>query len=263
MQISSGPNPDPIINRWLGAAWAQGWPHSDFANSEAQFGATIVQQQLAPNNWTRQTTAAAFIEPNIGRPNLHVLVNAHVTRILFSSSSPSNLTATGVEFVWANNNRTYQVSASREVILSAGSINSPQLLMLSGIGPRDHLQSFGIPVLAELPVGDHLADHPMILMDFSAVNVSDIGWSGSMYYNLNVENLYSYYTRATGPLTRILLPEVYFATGVNGNRDWPDTASYMLILQYCECTSGYLKFILYLKFFSLFFQRPPCPSSRR
>ena len=103
-------------------------------------------------NSSRAHSAAAFIEPNIGRPNLHVLVNSHVTRVLFNNQGGRPI-ATGVEFV--RNNRTYTVSASREVILSAGSINSPQKLMLSGVGPRDHLSQLGIPLLADLPVGNN------------------------------------------------------------------------------------------------------------
>lgn len=230
VQISTAPNPDPIIYRWLGAAWAAGWPRNDFANLEAQYGANIPQEQLSPTNWTRQTTASGYIERNIGRPNLHVLINAHVTRIIFDTYS---MTATGVEFIWRNST-SHQVNARREVIISAGSINSPQLLMLSGLGPRNHLQEMNIPLIADLPVGDHLSDHAMILLDYTANNASDITWSANLYYNLNVQNLYDYYTRATGPLTRLLLPEVYFATNINGNRDWPDAASYMLINQICE-----------------------------
>lgn len=131
------PHLDPIIDHWMTAVQRLGWPLSDYGNLEAQYGATVLQCTQSATNWTRQTTAAAYVEVNIGRPNLHVLLHAHVTRVLFDETA-STPTAVGVEFVRPedpNNglaNQRYTVSARREVILSAGAINSPQILMLSG-----------------------------------------------------------------------------------------------------------------------------------
>lgn len=79
---------------------------------------------------------------------------SRVTKILID---PLTKTAVGVEFVKKGKNRT--VFAKKEVILSAGPINSPQLLMLSGVGPKDHLNNLGIPVIQDLPVGQNLQDH--------------------------------------------------------------------------------------------------------
>lgn len=79
---------------------------------------------------------------------------SQVTRIIISSRTKK---AIGVEF--EKDGKTRKVFAGKEVILSAGSVNSPQLLMLSGIGPKDHLQYHGIPVIQDLPVGQNLQDH--------------------------------------------------------------------------------------------------------
>lgn len=103
---------------------------------------------------TRCSTAKAFIRPVRLRRNLHTAMNAHVTKIVID---PLTMRTTGVEFY--RDGRKQFVKARREVILSAGAVNSPQLLMLSGIGPREHLHQVGISVLQDLRVGDNLQDH--------------------------------------------------------------------------------------------------------
>lgn len=103
---------------------------------------------------TRCSTAKAFLRPARQRPNLHIAMHAHVTKIVVN---PATNQATGVQFM--RDGRMHLVHAKREVIVSAGSIGSPQLLMLSGIGPREHLHRLGIPVLQDLRVGDNLQDH--------------------------------------------------------------------------------------------------------
>jgi len=81
-------------------------------------------------------------------------MNSYVLRI---NIDPTTKIATGVQF--KKNGIIYNIGATKEVILSAGAINSPQILMLSGVGPEDHLKSLGIPVIADLRVGDNLQDH--------------------------------------------------------------------------------------------------------
>lgn len=228
VEVSTLPDRDPILNRWLEGVSRLGVPLTDFSNLVNQYGASVLQTTQSRSNWTRQTTASAFLEVNIARPNLHVLVNSHVTRVLFGSSTP--LSATGIEFV--RNNRTYTVSANREVILSAGSINSPQILMTSGVGPREHLRSLGISVLADLPVGNNLYEHIAIPFDFWVTNASDITLSRNLNTILTVQNLYEFFTRAQGPLARMPMTETYIASDINGNRDWPDINQYLLINQY-------------------------------
>ena len=104
-------------------------------------------------NGLRCSSADAFLRPALSRKNLHVEKYAHATKILFEGTQ-----AVGVEFI--QNNQTRTVKATREIILSAGAIQSPQLLQISGIGPRDLLKQYGIKVVKALDgVGAHLQDH--------------------------------------------------------------------------------------------------------
>ncbi|XP_050539421.1 glucose dehydrogenase [FAD, quinone]-like isoform X2 [Daktulosphaira vitifoliae] len=121
-------------------------------NGEKQTGGNYLQVTM--KNGRRWSTNSAFLFPASKRKNLHVKKYSTVTRILIDEVTK---TAVGVEFV--NERKKYRVYARKEVIVSGGAINSPQLLMLSGIGPEAHLKEKGIPVLSNLPVGENLMDH--------------------------------------------------------------------------------------------------------
>jgi len=109
----------------------------------------------------RSSTARAYLEPALARPNLTVVTGALTRRVLVEGRQ-----ATGVEYTQEGLRRV--ALASREVILSGGAYNSPQLLMLSGIGPADHLYAHGIPVLNDLPgVGRNLSEHPRVPVHFA------------------------------------------------------------------------------------------------
>ncbi|KAH9398976.1 hypothetical protein TYRP_018361 [Tyrophagus putrescentiae] len=223
VEVSTVPNPDPFELRWQAIVNASGWPIADYGNSEAQYGFSIPQVTQSATNWTRRSTGSAYIEDNSGRGNLRVQLFSHVTRVLFDGQRR----AIGVEYRIIrgdNNNQTYQVYCRREVILSAGAINSPQLLMLSGIGPRDHLSSLGIPVLADLPaVGSRMQSHASVPMDFSLVNQSEITLLRNIdNQGLTIPNLYDFYVHSSGPLRQRPVAMMYIATGVSGDRDWPD-----------------------------------------
>ncbi|CAH2986966.1 unnamed protein product [Chilo suppressalis] len=130
----------------------QGLPVTDL-NGENQLGVDFTQS--TSKNGQRFSTNAAFIRPLKGRrPNLHIATNAFVTKILINSHTK---TAYGVEYVI--NGIKYAAFAQKEVILSAGAINSPKILMLSGIGPSLHLKNLNIPVIKDLKVGENLQDH--------------------------------------------------------------------------------------------------------
>jgi len=143
----------------------------------------------------RCNTAKAFLGPIKFRENLHVAKHAHVTRILINDQTK---TAYGVEFKTKDGN-IVSVKFRNEVILSAGAINSPQILMLSGIGPQEHLEEIGIkPVISNLKVGENLQDH--LLFPGSVFNIKK-----SEYYQMSPSGLldiyYYYLTRRTGPLS--------------------------------------------------------------
>ncbi|KAK3103743.1 hypothetical protein FSP39_021537 [Pinctada imbricata] len=125
-------------------------------NGKSQIGYEPIT--LTVKDGSRCSTANCFLNSAIHRPNLHISTNCYVTKVLMKEK-----TAFGVDFI--RGNRKQSVHARKEVILSAGSINSPQILMLSGIGPKKHLQSFKV-VVADLPVGQNLQDHIFVPIVF-------------------------------------------------------------------------------------------------
>ena len=125
-----------------------------------QQGEGFGRSQYTIKNGRRSSSSNAFLRPAEGRPNLTVETNALTTRIIMEGRK-----ARGITFV--NNNMAVDAYADREVILSAGTFNTPQLLMLSGIGPAAHLKDMGIKTIADLPVGKNLQDHLAVLMMIS------------------------------------------------------------------------------------------------
>jgi choline dehydrogenase len=125
--------------------------NSDY-NGALQEGAGLFQFTIKDGR--RHSAATAFLKPALNRPNLKVITHAHTTQLIIRNDR-----ATGVEFR-TSRNQTERATARREVILSAGAFHSPQLLMLSGIGPADELRAAGIALKKELPgVGQNLQDH--------------------------------------------------------------------------------------------------------
>lgn len=150
----------PITTNWLPTLNSAGITTSPDAYNGINTGGFFATSAINPSNWTRSSAKAAYYIPASARPNLNVMVNAAVTRITWASQGANNgtVTATGVEF--SCNGQVGTVKAKREVILSGGSVGSPQVLMLSGVGPRDVLESVGVDVVVELPgVGQHVQDH--------------------------------------------------------------------------------------------------------
>ncbi|NMF65240.1 GMC family oxidoreductase [Brasilonema octagenarum] len=147
---------DPIApavtsQRFVEAAVALGYKRNLDFNGEQQEGAGLYQ--LTIKDGKRHSTAAAFLVPILDRPNLRVTTGALVTRLLFEGTR-----TVGVEYI--HQGTIHQSFVQQEVILSAGAIDSPKLLMLSGIGNAEHLRSLDIPVVVNLPgVGQNLQDH--------------------------------------------------------------------------------------------------------
>jgi 4-pyridoxate dehydrogenase len=142
---------DPLHEAYIAAGVEAGYPFTDDYNGKSQEGFGWCQWTI--RNGRRASTSAAYLRPALRRRNLTVRARAHTTRIVIESGR-----ATGVEYL--SKGRQRRVRAAREVILCGGTINSPQLLMLSGIGDPDHLAAFGIRTVAALPgVGRNLQDH--------------------------------------------------------------------------------------------------------
>ncbi|PFH50970.1 GMC oxidoreductase [Amanita thiersii Skay4041] len=150
-----------IVGSWGPSLEAAGVDLTTDAYSGRTVGGFISALYINPNNWTRSYSKSAYIDPLSPRRNLDILTNAMVTRVLFGdSASSSGLTATGVEFATSKESSPRTVSVRKEVILAGGSLGSPHILQLSGVGPRDVLESAGVGVKVELPgVGQHLQDH--------------------------------------------------------------------------------------------------------
>ncbi|XP_054157432.1 glucose dehydrogenase [FAD, quinone]-like [Oppia nitens] len=140
----------PVAHAFVESGKYLGYPNIDL-NGARQSGFAIPQATI--RRGARCSTAKAFLYDIKGRPNLHVLTFAYVTKILFNRHKE----AVAVQF--DRFSLSHVVHARREIVISGGSVNTPQLLMLSGIGPKDHLKKLGIPVIANLPVGHNLYDH--------------------------------------------------------------------------------------------------------
>ncbi len=149
---------DPVIDTFFEAVRSAGYPETADYNGEVQDG--FARLQINVDRGRRQSTAVAYLRPAMRRPNVKVETGAHVTRILLEGGR-----AVGVEY--RRGGRTERAGARREVVLSGGAINSPQVLMLSGIGPGDHLGETGIETLRESRgVGGNLQDHPSIGVEY-------------------------------------------------------------------------------------------------
>jgi choline dehydrogenase len=147
----------PLTDAFMQAAIEAGHPvNSDF-NGLSQDGVGFYQ--ITQRKGRRCSTAVAYLHPAMSRSNLKVLTDTLATRILFDGNR-----ATGVEI--ARNGRLEEIRAETEVILAAGAYNSPQLLLLSGIGPAADLAALQIAVRHALPVGIGLQDHPLVMMSW-------------------------------------------------------------------------------------------------
>lgn len=140
-----------IIDAWIQSAVKCGYKTTDDYNGADQEG--VGYYQMTMRNGRRCSSAVAYLRPAKGRPNLQIITNAHALGIEFEGTRASAVKAR-VE------GREVTIRASREIILSAGAIGSPQLLMVSGIGPPEHLQEHRVNVIKALPgVGKNLQDH--------------------------------------------------------------------------------------------------------
>ena len=147
----------PLVDHLLEAAVRSGYRHNDDFNGASQMGAG--RFQLTQRNGVRCSTASAYLHPSIERRNLQVFTDTLVLRLLLDGRR-----ATGVSVYRGGQEET--LFSRREIILAAGAYGSPQILMLSGVGPADDLTRLGIPVGVDLPVGTNLQDHPLLPMSY-------------------------------------------------------------------------------------------------
>ena len=183
---------DPIFDAWCAAGKFAGWPTTDDFNGVESLGFARVQYTI--RHGKRASASAAYLRPVLQRPNLALRSGAHATRVLMQGTR-----AWGVEFVYQR--AIVQAEAAREVILCGGVFNSPQLLMLSGIGPALHLREMGITPLVDLPVGRNLQDHLAVALTFQRLD------SGPFHREMRADRVGVNMARAwlfgTGPATTL------------------------------------------------------------
>lgn len=187
LHVSDAGHVHDLTETFVEAGKAAGYPLAGDYNAAAQEGITIYQRTM--KNGQRHSSAHAFLHPVLDRPHLTALTGARVTKVALE-----NGTATGVEYV--QNGSRHEATATEEVILSAGSINSPQLLLLSGIGDPAHLREHDIPVIVDLPgVGQNLQDH------LAAFTVYECTEPITMDDGPTLRDRLAYALFKTGPLT--------------------------------------------------------------
>ncbi|KAH8986115.1 GMC oxidoreductase [Lactarius akahatsu] len=174
----------PLVGSWIPTLGALGVPETQDAYNGQTWGSFISTSTINPTNWTRSYARSAYIDSLPPRGNIQILPNSMVTRILFGNNTGSgsgvgsgDLTASAVEYASSPTSARYTVGVSKEVILAGGAIGSPTILMYSGIGPKNVLQTAGVQVELDLPgVGQHLQDHisTQLIYNTSAETASTI-----------------------------------------------------------------------------------------
>ena len=191
LTVQESPWRTPIAVAFVEAGVEMGYENRD-CNGARQTGFMLPQATL--RRGSRCSTAKAFLRPARDRDNLDIATGAHVMKILID---PDTRQAQGVKF--RRQGKVYKVYSKKEVILSAGALNSPQVLMLSGLGPQAHLASLGIPVIKDIAgVGQNLQDH-----------YGSIGLVGTLEQPvavreerfMNLPVIQNYLVKARGPMT--------------------------------------------------------------
>jgi choline dehydrogenase len=178
---------NPLSQAFVEAGVEFGLKRNDDFNGPEQEGVGLYQ--VTQKKGRRHSAAAAYLVPVMNRPNLTIRTDAHVTRLLIEKRR-----VTGVAFI--QNGKEEQVKLNKEVILCGGAVNSPHLLMLSGIGPADHLKTLGIPLVTDLPgVGQNLQDHLMIAVAYDCLKPISLAGAETLW------NLLNYLLFSKGPLT--------------------------------------------------------------
>lgn len=195
-------SPNPVLPDFVEAGRQAGYPLNDDFNGAEQEGVGVYQ--VTHKNGERFSAAKAYLTPHRGRPNLQVFTDTLTTRVL-TETRDGRPCAVGVE-VRPDGGRgplqTLPLKPGGEVLLSAGAFGSPQLLMLSGIGPVDHLRAHGIAPVLDLPgVGQNLHDHPDVVMVVNAPKLTDLFGVSPKGVLSMLRGLFEWRSRRSGPLT--------------------------------------------------------------
>ncbi len=189
-----------------------GWQELGYSvgdlNGNLEDGGFAAPAQMTQKGGLRLGTYKSFVQPILGKVNLTVLPHAMVSRVLIEGGR-----ARGVRLERFGETLTYV--ASKEVVLSAGAIGSPQILMLSGVGPKEHLEEVGIPLEKDLPVGENLQEHLLGTVQFLT---EQRGVSPSPTYSMNPLNYLEAFWSGKGPLVSSNVNTVGFISSPGGRR---------------------------------------------
>ncbi len=187
LNVADPRDPNELSETFVDAAASVGHPRTDDFNDGTQEGVGVYQ--VTQKGGKRHSAATAYLRPALDRPNLETQTHAHVTRVRFDGDR-----AVGVEYEHEGETKT--ADADAEVILCGGAVNSPQLLLLSGVGPADHLDEHGIEVVADRPgVGRNLQDH------LNLFSIYECTQSGTLADAESIWNLLKYLVLKKGLLT--------------------------------------------------------------
>lgn len=214
VKVTAGKTANPITLAFLEAAQEAGYPFNRDVNGETQEGFGPLYSTIGADG-LRQSSAVAYLRPALTRRNLQVITRATTRRVMFEG-----MRAVGLEYVVGR--EVHQVCADREVILSAGAISSPQILMLSGIGNGTHLRALGLEVICDLKgVGRNLQDH--LAVDLQMSCPLPVSLYREMAPHRLLRSLIRYLMFGTGPLASVGLEAAGFVRTPSLTAAAPDT----------------------------------------
>lgn len=229
LHVSDLLSPRDISKAFVEAAVANGLDHNTDFNSEKQDGAGLYQVTHfhGEKQGQRCSAAAAYLHPVQNRPNLTVITHAQANRVIIEDHQ-----ATGV--IYEKDGVKHTVQARHEVLLSGGAFGSPKVLMLSGIGPAEHLKSHGIDVVVDAPdVGGNLQDHLDVVFDYE-VNTTDVIGIGLAAMATLPKSIRQWRKDGTGILsTNYAEAGAFFSVG-DAPKEWPNTQLHFVISRVIE-----------------------------
>lgn len=188
LHVAEAPGDNPLYDNFIAAGVEIGYPHNDDFNGENQEGFGRFHATIKDGK--RWSSATAFLKPIMDRSNLTIITGAHVTKILLEGKK-----AVGVAY--QKGRKTVEVKANKEIVISAGTIKSPHILQLSGIGDPKDLQQAGIPLTHELPgVGKNLQEHLDLLMRYAVRE--PITLNGMDRFPTNIKVAWDYFVHKKG-----------------------------------------------------------------
>lgn len=230
LQVTEQLSPRSISSDFIAAAVANGLPENDDFNGSSQIGAGLYQVTNfhSEKQGQRCSSAAAYVHPVEDRPNLTVITHALGSKVIIEDKR-----ATGV--VFRQHGEEKIVKARSEVILCGGAFGSPQMLMLSGIGPAEHLKHHGIEVIHDSPnVGENLQDHLDTVFDYEVTTKDVFGITIGAGSRL-LGALSQWKKDGTGVLsTNFAEAGAFFTAMEDGDPDWPDTQLHFIISRVSE-----------------------------